>query len=409
MDKDDDIPVAMPVPMYPTHSYTASTVVPATTPTAPSAPPSQGLQNQKSSFFVATTHQSNNQFSNYQVKQLKDQGYTAGFINEILLFTKTFHLRFWVVDNSGSMSATDGNRLVNTKTQDKVKMVSCTRWKEIVGTVDYHAQMAALLQMPTTFRLLNNPGAHVGKQEFSIGVTGPERVDYDLQVARETMTRSSPIGVTPLAKHVSEIREEIHALAPSLYEQGRKVAIILATDGLPTNIYGISGREANLEFTAALRSLEGLPVWIVVRLCTDEDNVVEFYNNIDAQLELSIEVLDDYIGEAEEVYSKNPWLNYTLPLHRMREMGIQNRLFDLLDERRFTSSELYDFCMLMFGVRMFDGVPDPDSDFSGFVKGLSKLVEKEKRQWNPISRKPKPLIDLKEVTRIYGNEACVIM
>merc|ERR1712038_2214329 len=115
--------------------------------------------------------------------QLRDQGYTAGLSREILLFTKAFPLRFWVIDNSGSMSNTDGNRLVNTKNQSKIKMVSCTRWKEIQETVNYHAQMAALLQAPTTFRLLNNPGAHVGKQEFSIGTNGPEMIQEELRIA----------------------------------------------------------------------------------------------------------------------------------------------------------------------------------------------------------------------------------
>ena len=138
-------------------------------------------------------------------------------------------------------------------------------------------------------------------------------------------------------------------------------------------------------------------------------NVIQFYNNIDSQLELSIEVLDDYVGEAKEVYAHNPWLNYTLPIHRMREMGIQNRLFDLMDERRFTRSELHDFCQFLFGVRALEGVPDPEADFPGFIKKLTKITEKERGQWNPISKKTKPLIDVKEVAKIYGDGACSIM
>merc|ERR1711976_117956 len=279
---------------------------------------------------------------------------------------------------------------------------------EIQDTVEYHAQLSALLQMPTTFRLLNNPGAHIGPQEFSIGTNGPENIERELTLAKNIMSRSSPTGVTPLASHIKSIRQQIADLAPSLVQQGRKVAIVLATDGLPTNEFGISGTEASAEFTSALRSLEGLPVWIVIRLCTDEDSIVEFYNSIDTQLELSIEVLDDYIGEAKEVHEVNPWLNYTLPLHRMREMGIQNRLFDLLDERRFTKSEIYEFCTIIFGFRAFDGVPDPDVDFSGFLTKLQVVVEKERKQWNPIKQKAKPLIDVKEIARIHG-EACVIM
>ena len=124
---------------------------------------------------------------------------------------------------------------------------------------------------------------------------------------------------------------------------------------------------------------------------------------------MSIEVLDDFFGEAKEVYDVNPWLNYTLPVHRIREAGIQNRLFDLLDERKFTRSELYDFCLLLFGVTAFNAVPDPEADFAAFMKKLTQLVEGEKKQYNPMAKKTKPIIDLKAVARIYGDAACTIM
>lgn len=447
MGDEDDIPiVAVPCPMpdqvpvpfnasaapatayavpHQASSYSAATSyygVPnqTSTPTAPSygvphqtsvpTAPSYGVPQQPSSFRVAATHQGNREFNQSQKKALMDQGYTKGLINELLLFTTTFSLRFWVVDNSGSMAHTDGNRLVSTNSKSvPYNVATCSRWKEIQGTIDYHAQLAGLLGMPTTFRLLNNPGAHVGPQEFSVATAGPELIQRDLNVARQVMSRASPMGVTPLAQHLREIKYEIDALSSELFAQGRKVAIILATDGLPSNKHGISGHEANEEFLTALRSLEGLPVWIVVRLCTDESNVVDFYNGIDANLELSIEVLDDFFGEASEVYDQNPWLNYTLPIHRLREAGIQHRLFDLLDERKFILSELHDFCRILFGVTEYNAIPDPEADFVGFMKKLTKLVEAEKKQYNPMSKKTKPIINLKEVERIYGGGSCAIM
>ena len=67
-----------------------------------------------------------------------------------------FPLRIWVVDNSGSMTKNDGHRMVETTKKDDVKIVGCTRWTEIQETVDYHAQMAALLQAPTVFRVSIN-------------------------------------------------------------------------------------------------------------------------------------------------------------------------------------------------------------------------------------------------------------
>ncbi len=118
--------------------------------------------------------------------------------------------------------------------------------------------------------------------------------------------------------------------------------------------------------------------------------------------------MDDYIGEAKEVFAVNPWLNYTLPTHRMREMGIQNKLFDLLDERKFTLSEIYDFCLMLFGTRAFEKVPDPEVDLKGFLKNLARIVDKHRNQWNPISHKPKQLIDVKLIGSMYGD-GCTIM
>ena len=142
------------------------------------------------------------------------------------------------------------------------------------------------------------------------------------------------------------------------------MAIILATDGLPTDSRGYGGAAIQQRFLEALHGLEGLPVWVVVRLCTDEEKVVEYYNDFDGQLELSMEVLDDFLEEAKEVHEHNPWLNYILPLHRLREMGYHDRVFDMMDERQFTHEELREFCsVLLLDKSPSDELPDPSADW----------------------------------------------
>jgi hypothetical protein len=270
---------------------------------------------------------------------------------------------------------------------------------------DYHAQMAALLAAPTVFRLLNDPGRIVGPQQFSIAESGLEQIPNDLLLARTTMTNAAPSGVTPLAEHVREIRDNIMAMRQQLIPNGQKVTVVLATDGLPTDHFGISSSTVRAEFQQSLRSLEGLPVWVVIRLCTDEDNVTEYYNQLDSQLELSLEVLDDFLGEAQEVYEHNKWLNYALPIHRIREMGFHHRLFDLLDERPLTLDEVREFLIFLFGQDRFDGVPDHHVEFDAFVKSLDKMIHQEEKQWNPVTKKMTRWVDIRQLKKSYSEAA----
>ena len=172
---------------------------------------------------------------------------------------------------------------------------------------------------------MNHPGAHIGTQKFEIVVEGTHTAVSDVQNAISIMSRTKPTGVTPLTNHIIDIHRTILPLAPQLRATGKRIVIVIATDGLPTDDYGQSNNLARQQLTDSLRELEGLPIWIVIRLCTDEDNVVEFYNELDDNLELNMDVLDDFCGEAAEVYEHNSWLNYALPLHRMREMGYHGK------------------------------------------------------------------------------------
>lgn len=351
-----------------------------------------------------------NEINQDQIRSLKLQGFTEGLARSLTDNNTNFPLRIWVVDNSGSMQMNDGHKMVSTSTKNDIKLVNCTRWNEIRECVSYHVQMAALLEAPSSFRLLNHPGASVGSQQFDIAQMGREAIPSDVQRAMDIMTKARPYGTTPLTQHVEDIYETVHAMTPSLVSEGKRVVIVLATDGLPSNSHGETSQIEKNMFSNALRKLEGLPVWVVIRLCTDDDDVVEYYNNLDEQLELSMDVLDDFVGEAKEVFDANPWLNYALPLHRMREMGFHDRVFDMLDERALTKAELRDFCRLLFGNSSFDGVRDPEVNFSGFLEDIHSLLKKEELQYNPVKRKVTPWIDVSTLNKMYGNGgSCAVM
>lgn len=329
-----------------------------------------------------------------QLETLTKQGFTPSLAASLDDVKKNFPLRIWVVDNSGSMFLNDGHRIVDRVDQSSVRMVPCTRWAEISACVEYHMRLAALIEAPTRFRLLNPPANAPAVFSISEQTSYSESNSRYLEVegAVDQFRRVKPSGVTPLTRHVHEIRAEIAAMAPELRRTGQRVCVVLATDGLPTDETGQSSDLHQHRFVEALRNLEGLPVWVVIRLCTDEDEVVSFWNDIDSILELDIDVLDDFTAEAKEIEEFNPWLNYALPLHRLREFGNHDRLYDLIDERPFTKSEIRDFCAIVFGQDRMDGVPDPNLDWDSFVKHVARMAESTNKVWNPLYRRPKKWI-----------------
>jgi hypothetical protein len=118
---------------------------------------------------------------------------------------------------------------------------------------------------------------------------------------------------------------------------GQKACVIICTDG----------ESSDGDVAAALRPLKDLPCWVILRLCTGEDRIVEYWERIDQQLELNMDVLDDLAGEASEIRKFNPWLSYSEPLHRLREFGVSLKEFDLLDEKKMTLEYMRKMCKIV--------------------------------------------------------------
>jgi hypothetical protein len=172
---------------------------------------------------------------------------------------------------------------------------------------------------------------------------------------------------------------------------------VIATDGVSTD-----GDLAQM-----LRSFEQLPVWVVVRLCTDEDEIVEYWNNIDSEIEVDMDVLDDIEGEAKEVIAFNPWLNYSIPLHRAREWGMHKKAFDLLDERLLTSGEMRELATLLFEG---DDLPYPEHDWDAFQAALDVSVAQAGKTWDPVKRKMLPWISASGLKSSYKKGGgCAVM
>mmetsp|Transcript_35631 Transcript_35631/g.102657 ORF Transcript_35631/g.102657 Transcript_35631/m.102657 type:complete len:253 (+) Transcript_35631:143-901(+) len=243
---------------------------------------------------------------NKSIKCLVEQGFTPSLASSVVLARSREHLplTIWLVDNSSSMTISDGKRLLETSTQADVKVSRCTRWEELQEAIQYHAQLAALLEAPTKFILLNSPdGQHACiPQEMSIAERGSEWIQADLEAVQSNISKISPNGVTPLTYH-------LHCIKNSIQHLSQKIVLVVATDGRPTDSFGYYSVAVDRAFENELREIQS-KAWVVIRLCTNEESIIDYYQRLDDQMELSLEVLDDYLDEAKEVYGHNPWLTY---------------------------------------------------------------------------------------------------
>jgi hypothetical protein len=201
-------------------------------------------------------------------------------------------------------------------------MVGCSRWTELTEAMKFHINFARQAAAPTEFRLLN------GADPIKIGYSDADEADR-LAILM-TLLEGSPTYGTPLCRHIREVIAEIRAAEGQLRAKGQKACLIIATDG----------ESSDGDIAEAMAPLKNLPVWVVVRLCTDDERVGDYWNRVDEQLELNIDVLDDLNGEAAEVHKQNPWLTYGEQIQRLREFGIAVKEIDLLDERRLSFDEL---------------------------------------------------------------------
>lgn len=103
-------------------------------------------------------------------------------------------IRFFICDDSGSMSTSDGHKLLGQGSN--MKFVACSRWAELAASLQFHSGLAAAAGAPTEFRLLN------GAPPIMIGDSN----DPNNLSTFQALLEGSPSGGTPLCRHVREVR-----------------------------------------------------------------------------------------------------------------------------------------------------------------------------------------------------------
>lgn len=380
------------------------------------------------------------------MRVLLSLGMPAGLARLVTDQDSTVGMRIFILDNSGSTAALDGQVLPKPVQLDRYgnppRMRRCTRWEEIKTMAMEQAVWNAQLQIPCAFFLLNPPqvgdsravmragaaGAPVAGRDYVTIDTRKDINEMQKQVAdlEAMLSRTQPGGVTPLAERIAIIRKQLESTAASLMAGFQNVFLVLCTDGLPTTVdSGRPSRAAQLAMVRELRTITTcMPVFVVVRLCTNEDEVVGYWNGLDSEVEFSLDVLDDLAGEAKEVYHVgNRWLTYNPLLHTVREGGTHAKLLDLLDERAFTGAEVAALSELLLVDPLGEGaqeecadegcgtlaatgfrLPDWRKDPEGYCDRLQQLVDASKPVYDPLYRRMAPVLNVQEVRRILRRD-----
>mmetsp|Transcript_26198 Transcript_26198/g.84792 ORF Transcript_26198/g.84792 Transcript_26198/m.84792 type:complete len:393 (-) Transcript_26198:566-1744(-) len=319
-----------------------------------------------------------------------------GILEEFRKSASAFAVRYFIIDNSGSMQLTDGHRIVPSTKTGKPTMVASSRWDELCDSLAFHSAVAAHLYAPTEFRLLNEPAGVPAV--VPVGFGDPDRELRQMKA----LTSTSPLGRTPLCQRIREVIAAVRQREHELRSLGKRALVLIASDGEPSDG----------DVAEALRPLASLPVFVVLRLCTEEDRVVEFWNQVDADLELDLEVLDDPVSEAREVANHNPFLAYGIPLHRLREWGCTNKIFDTIDESKLAAPQIIDLVRLVYGSedQAVQKLPHPQVHWRAFVHALEQIQHHDRNKgyvFDPLKRRQAHWINTHALSRHYGH-ACAI-
>lgn len=321
--------------------------------------------------------------------------FPPGLQNFFLESLKSTPIRYIVCDDSGSMNEHDGS-IYNFPKQDKAYKYSskptvsnCSRWNELKETIDFHVNLSYYGQIATNIRFLNR-GSH-----YRIGFPDTIHSDGETLNTVKDLFNTDPSGGTPLCTTIQDIALEISQIAPFLKNNNHKVALIIYTDGEPS--------DGN--FKSTIDILKNLPVFVVIRLCTDLSSVQSYWAEVEKNVELNLDIIDDYKNEALEIYNVNNFLNYCYPIHKIREYGITDRIFDHLDEGSLTLDQVKKYVSYFLSPEDFAKIPDITNP-KQFFAALNEFAPKF-QFFDPVKGKLAPFLHVSALKRKHKT-SCVI-
>ena len=87
----------------------------------------------------------------------------------------------------------------------------------------------------------------------------------------------------------------------------------------------------------------------------------------------------------------------------------ESKVFDLLDEKRLSVSEMRDLLTLLIGAAAMD-LPHPEIEWAGFEAALSECLKHVAPVYDPVRKQHSPWVNLSKLRSCYGGGvSCICM
>jgi len=223
------------------------------------------------------------------------------------------------------MSEPDGKVVIFDEQRRMCIIEGIARWEEAQSKAVVIAEYNIKRKMPPSYYLLNPSSSNWIEGEDFVNIDPNEDgYEQNLMILKDKILHRNNIrGATPLdaiTRHIKNSLDEKDIKVPVCYN--------IITDGEPNK---------KRLFENELRYLANhFTIFLTINLCTDNDDIIEYYNDLDVKIgsELGgLDVIDDYKGEQLEVIKAgNTFITYSHDIHICRMAGCNSVVADLLDE-----------------------------------------------------------------------------
>jgi hypothetical protein len=211
-----------------------------------------------------------------------------------------FSYRFVLVDASRTMAKKDSTKDV-TNGRGGYKVEACMRYDEACATVLGMARLSAETSAPMDVRVVSVRGLDAAQQPLTVGKVPDDGGRAVASVA--AALAAEPAGPKCVCRALVEVAAQVRWIEDILRITDKQALVVLVTDGEATD-----GSVAD-----ALRPLEGLPVHVLVRLCSEDRQVLRYWRGLAADVDVNLTVVASLRAEAQRVHAVNRSVHTATP------------------------------------------------------------------------------------------------